>query len=208
MTKMMIGPYEVQVTPRTQCRRMVLRYRRQEGKLMLSTPPHATAKEIRAAVDGIKKGTVGAPAAWTPGYAPGERHLCLGRVVTLGVDAPAGKEAFLRWRNEQLLPVIRRLLKKWKARMGVRVTHVTLQEMTSRWGSCRAATGRLTFNTRLGLYEEALIEETVVHELCHFFHQNHSAAFYAEMTKWLPDWRARKQRRDRMDVQPKPPAGG
>ena len=93
-------------------------------------------------------------------------------------------------------------------RMDVRVSHVTLQEMTSRWGSCRAATGRLTFNTRLGMLEERLIEETVVHERCHFFHQNHSAAFYAQMTRWLPDWKARKAQRDKADMRPRPPMAG
>lgn len=206
---MKIGPYEVQVTRRANCRRMILRYKKQENRLTMSAPARATEREIRAFLtqhlDWIRK-TVGEPPAQAEQYAPGEQHWCLGRLVTLGRDAPAGKAAYLKWRNAQLLPVIRRLLEKWTVCMQVRVNHVTLQEMTSRWGSCRAAAGRLTFNTRLAMYEEALIEETVVHELCHFFHQNHSAAFYAEMTRWLPDWRSRKQRRSAIDVRPRMPA--
>ncbi len=208
---MKVGPYEVQVTARANCRRMILRYRKQENLLTLSVPRGTTEREARAflmANMGWISAHVGPQTQWKPQYAPGERHWCLGRLVTLGREAPAGEEAYLRWRNAQLLKVLRRLLTTWAARLQVRVTHVTLREMSSRWGSCRASTGRLTFNTRLGLYEEALIEETVVHELCHFFHQNHSAAFYAEMTRWLPDWRVRKKRRDAADVRPQPPAIG
>lgn len=204
---MKIGAYEVQVTARANCRRMILRYRKDEGRLLLSVPPGTTLQEIRTFLDRnrawIEK-QMHTQTPWQPAYAMGERHWCLGCQLVLGRDAPCG-EKFIDWRNSRLEQVLRRLLAKWIPRMGVRVTHVTLQEMTSRWGSCRAETGRLTFNTRLGLYEEALIEETVVHELCHFAHPNHSASFYAEMTRWLPDWRERKRRRETLDVRPMPP---
>lgn len=205
---MKAGPYEVQVRVRANCRRMILRYRKQENELLLSVPPRATEKEIRAFLEGNMdwiRCTAGEAVSWKPQYAAGERHMCMGRRVTLGVDAPAGEAAYKQWRNQQLIPVLERLLQKWVSRLHVRVTHVSLREMSSRWGSCTASKGRLSFNSRLGLFDEKIIEETVVHELCHFFHQNHSAAFYAEMTKHLPDWQARKTQRESMDVRPLPP---
>lgn len=206
--RMKIGPYEVRVTVRANCRRMILRYRKQEGTLSLSVPRGTTEAEARRFLEGHldwMRRQVGTPQMWKAACAPRERHWCMGRLVTLGQDAPAG-EAFLRWRNEQLRAVLVQQLTKWSRAMGVTVSHVTLQEMSSRWGSCRPATRRFTFNTKLALYPPEIIEETVVHELCHLFHANHSAAFYALMTRHLPDWRARKQRRDRMDVRPLPPA--
>ena len=207
---MRVGGYDVRVTVRSNCRRMILRCRPQEGTVLLTVPRGTTEAAARAFLTehmNWLEEHMGAQEAWKPQYAAGERHWCLGQLVTLGRDAPAGEADFRRWRNEKLLAVLRLLLQAWTVRMGVRVSHVTLQEMTSRWGSCRAATGRLTFNTRLGMLEESLIEDTVVHELCHFFHQNHSKAFYDLMTRWLPDWKTRKQRRDRADMQPRPPAG-
>ena len=205
---MRIGPYEVQVTARANCRRMILRWKKQENRLLLSVPRGTTERQAREFLEKNlewMRRTVGQPQQWTARYEAGERHWCMGRLVTLGREAPAGESAFRRWRDQLLLAEIRRQLTMWTVRMGVRVTHVTLREMSSRCGSCRSGTGRLTFNTRLGLYDAALIEETVVHEMCHFFHGNHSPAFYAEMTRWLPDWRSRKQRRDAMDVRPLPP---
>lgn len=208
---MKVGAYDVKVRVNSNCRRMILRCRPQEGTVLLTVPRGTTEAAARAFLtehmDWLRE-HMGTQEAWRPQYAPGERHWCLGRLVTLGTEAPAGRETFLRWRNEKLLAVLRRQLQTWAARMGVRISHVTLQEMSSRWGSCRAATGRLTFNTRLGLLEESLIEETVVHELCHFFHQNHSKAFYDLMSRWLPDWNVRKQRRDKADMRPRPPMAG
>ena len=203
--KIKAGTHEVQITVRANCRRMKLRYSRTEGTLKLSVPPGTGAGEIRAfldkSMDWIKQ-TAGEADTWKPMYAFGERHWCLGRQVVLGVDAPKGEEAYLAWRDQQLIRVLKLLLDYWTRKMQVRVKHVTIRKMSSRWGSCRADTGRVTFSRSLALYDERLIEETVVHELCHFFHQNHSPAFYAEMTRWLPDWRARKKRRDEMDVRP------
>lgn len=206
---MKIGPYQVKVIVRHNSKRMILRCGRQEGVLTLTVPRGTTEAEARAFLEANRswiESHMGEP-AWTPQYLYGERHWCLGRLVTLGRDAPVGEAAFREWRSRQLMTILRRLLGYWTSRMQVGVTHVTLQEMSSRWGSCRAATGRLTFNTKLAMYDEALIEETVVHELCHFFHMNHSPAFYQEMTRWLPDWRARKERRAAADVRPLPPAG-
>lgn len=77
--------------------------------------------------------------------------------------------------------------------MGVKVTAVRYQEMISRWGSCRPKTGRITLNLQLARYPEACIEYVLVHELCHLLHPNHSPAFYAAMTHWLPDWQERRQ---------------
>lgn len=205
---MKAGPYEVRVTARANCRRLILHYNKSARELSLSVPVGTPERVIRAFLsdhmDWIRQ-QMGSPVQWQPVYAAGERHWCFGRLVTLGVDAPEGEAAYLQWRNGRLIQVLRRLLEKWTARMGVRITHVTVQEMTSRWGSCRKETGRLTFNTRLAMYEEVVIEETVVHELCHLFHAKHSAAFYAEMTRWLPDWKQRKAVREGMDVRPQPP---
>lgn len=208
---MKIGPYEVRITVRANARRMILRCRPQEGVVTLTVPRGTTEAEARAMVernmDWLRE-NMGGGMAWQPSYAPGERHWCLGRQVTLGRDAPAGEKAYAAWRDRQLEGALRRLLDKWMPRLGIpagKVKRITLRAMTSRWGSCCPARGTMTFNKRLAYYDESLIEETVVHELCHFFHMNHSPVFYAMMRVHLPDWAARKEKRSKLDVRPLPP---
>ena len=206
---MKFGPYEIAVTARANCRTMRLRYHPADHRLTLSVPKRASKRSIeeflaqhRGWIDQRMQGEQ----PWEPAYAAGERHLLLGRYVTLGQDGiPTGEEALRRCRTEALSAVLRRILPLWEQRMGVRVSRITIREMTSRWGSCRKARAALTINLRLARVPEELIEEVLVHELCHLFHADHSPAFYAEMTRWLPDWPERKKRLDHYDLRPLPP---
>lgn len=148
---------------------------------------------------------MGPPQTWTAAYAPGERHWLLGRLVALGADAPCGGTGFLRYRRKALTDTVEPMLHMWTKRMGVSVSRVTLRQMTSKWGSCRPGTARLTLNLRLAAYAPALIEYVLVHELCHLRHADHSAAFYGELARWLPDWQARKKALAAFDARPLPP---
>ncbi|MBQ1859843.1 MAG: M48 family metallopeptidase [Clostridia bacterium] len=49
------------------------------------------------------------------------------------------------------------------------------------------------------------VEYILVHELCHLHHPDHSPAFHAEMTALLPDWKERRKRLNRFDLQAYPP---
>lgn len=69
---------------------------------------------------------------------------------------------------------------------------VRVRAMTSRWGSCSLRTNTLTFNTRLMNCPAAAREYVVVHEFCHFAHPDHSPAFWAEVERHMPDWKARR----------------
>ena len=208
---MRIEGYEVKVTVRANARRMILRCRPSEGVVALTVPRGTTEAEMRQMVSRNLKWiqeNMGATNAWTPAFGQGERHWCMGRLVTLGKDAPAGEAAYMAWRDARLAAYLQSQLTLWMGRMQIPagwLRRVTLRQMTSRWGSCSARRGTLSFNKKLGVYSEELITLTVVHELCHYFHQDHSAAFYALMSRYLPDWEARRQRRAAQDVRPLPP---
>ena len=76
---------------------------------------------------------------------------------------------------------------------GVKMPKVTPRRMTTRWGSCTMAKGSIRLNTELIHYPIACIEQVALHELCHFVYGDHSKAFYALLTRLMPDWRERKQ---------------
>ena len=206
---MKFGPYDIEVTARANCRTMRLRFRPSDHRLTLSVPKRASKRMIedfliahRAWIDERMQGATD----WSPSYAAGERHLLMGRYVTLGQDGiPVGKEALRKLRVDALSALLRRMMPLWESRMGVRVNRVTVRDMTSRWGSCRADKATLSISLRLALVPEECVEQVLVHELCHLFHPNHSPAFYAEMTRFLPDWPERKKRLDAFDLRPLPP---
>ena len=79
----------------------------------------------------------------------------------------------------------------WAARMDVMPTGLQITAARTRWGSC-SGKNSLCFSLFLMRYPPEAIEYVVVHELAHIRHKNHSPAFYAEVERYLPDWRQRQ----------------
>ena len=52
----------------------------------------------------------------------------------------------------------------------------------------------LTFNENLIHFSLDLIDQVVVHELCHDFYQNHSKQFYDKLSLYCPDYKLRKEK--------------
>ena len=69
---------------------------------------------------------------------------------------------------------------------------VRVRDMRTRWGSCSLHTRTLCFALRLWAMPEPAREYVAVHELCHLLHPDHSPAFWAEVARCLPDYKARR----------------
>ena len=77
-------------------------------------------------------------------------------------------------------------------RVGVTWGRITIRSQRSRWGSC-SGKGNLNFNCLLMLAPPEVLDYVVVHELCHRKEMNHSARFWADVERVLPDYRIHKK---------------
>ena len=68
------------------------------------------------------------------------------------------------------------------------------RKMTSKWGVCNYRSMSVTLNTYLIEKDVHLIDYVIIHELCHFYHHNHSSSFWNEVSLHYPYYKqARKE---------------
>lgn len=83
------------------------------------------------------------------------------------------------------------------AKIGRRVRRIVVRSQRSRWGSC-GANGHLSFNWRLILAPDAVLDYVIAHEVAHLLEMNHSPAFWRVVRQLTPhmepsrDWLNRK----------------
>ena len=100
-------------------------------------------------------------------------------------DAAAAIE---RWYRRQARAEIAPRLDAAVARAGTSYTGLTIRGQKTRWASC-SSTGHMSFNWRLLLAPEAVLDYVVEHEVCHLERMDHSPRFWALLESRVPDWR-------------------
>ena len=94
--------------------------------------------------------------------------------------------------TEQAARILSEKVRFYTDKMGVTVNRITVRSQRTRWGSC-SVKGNLNFNCLLMLCPEEVQDYVVVHELCHRKEMNHSAAFWAEVEKYCPDYKLHRK---------------
>lgn len=65
---------------------------------------------------------------------------------------------------------------------------ITIKDMKSRWGSCSYTRGHISINLRLAAYPREAVKSVFHHEYAHFWHHDHSKAFYDFLQAHCPDY--------------------
>jgi predicted metal-dependent hydrolase len=77
------------------------------------------------------------------------------------------------------------------ASVGAAHSGLSIRAQSTRWASC-SASGAMSFNWRLMLAPEPVLDYVVWHEVCHLEIRDHSPRFWALVESRFPAWRAQR----------------
>jgi predicted metal-dependent hydrolase len=97
-------------------------------------------------------------------------------------------EAIERWYRRAARAEIAPRLDAAAARAGTTYNGLTIRAQRTRWASC-SSTGGMSFNWRLLLAPEAVLDYVIEHEVCHLEVMDHSPRFWRLLESRVPDWR-------------------
>lgn len=84
-------------------------------------------------------------------------------------------------------------VEKWAEKTGLKYELLQFRKQNKRWGSCTPR-NHIVINTDAIKLPYSLIDYLIVHELCHTKHKDHSKAFWAEVGKYLRNWKELDER--------------
>ena len=97
-----------------------------------------------------------------------------------------------RWFLDEASILLAERLDFYAPIVGVRPTGMQVKAYKARWGSCKMD-GQIQFNWRLIHGPVDVLDYVVVHELCHILQHNHSAAYWSEVARVMPDYEVRRK---------------
>jgi predicted metal-dependent hydrolase len=202
-------PFDYTVRRSDRARRIRVRVDPRDGGVEVVLPRRAAAREAAAAVVELRGwiarrraevaraqarvaargGTVpylGVDLALRPEAGRTRVHR-RGDVLLVPEDDDAARAAIERWYRRQARLEIAPRLDAAAAALGREYTKLTIRDQRTRWGSC-SATGAMSFNWRLLLAPDVVLEYVVRHEACHLVALDHSSRFWGLMGRLMPGY--------------------
>jgi predicted metal-dependent hydrolase len=147
-----------------------------------------TAARERLALPAGHVPYLGAPLRLAPEAGRVRAHR-RGEVLHVPEAASERRAALERWYRRAARAEIEPRLRVAAGALGRDYTRLTIREQRTRWGSC-STTGAMSFNWRLLLGPEAVLDYVVWHEACHLVVMDHSRRFWALLERQVPGYRS------------------
>jgi predicted metal-dependent hydrolase len=114
--------------------------------------------------------------------------------LIVGIRANSGRLhlALEWWYRMQAGKLIREKVDKLSAHFGVRYNRLIIRGQKTRWGSC-SKKGNLSFNWKLMMVPEPVIDYVIIHEIAHLKEMNHTKKFWRLVAQQCPGWRQHKK---------------
>jgi predicted metal-dependent hydrolase len=96
------------------------------------------------------------------------------------------------WYREKAINRLIEKIEKYSKRLCEKAQSVKVSDYRSRWGSC-ILPSTVSFNWRIVMVPQKIIDYVVVHELCHLKHHDHSEKFWSLVRRVIPKYASHRQ---------------
>ena len=197
-------------------------YVERDGQITLIAPEGLTKPQIEKVIEGKRRWIYKNLAEWQDlnatrterKFVNGEGFLYLGRSYRLKLVAKQGEPLVLKdgyfclrtalrtsdkaitafrdfYRDKGFIRINERV-SYFQVRMGVEPKSVKILDLQNRWASWTPG-GNINFHWKCMMAPMTILDYIVVHELAHLLFPNHSAQFWNEVDKMMPDFQERKE---------------
>ncbi|MBM7662160.1 putative metal-dependent hydrolase [Bacillus mesophilus] len=150
-------------------------------------------------------------------YQPGETFLYLGKTYPIKIDQVETierdhvefkedylqikvkqledekiKQALKRFYHQQCKALVEDSIAKHQRHFKTKPKGIRITDSKTTWGTCDSKQ-LLTFNWKLAMAPQKVIDYVVVHEMCHMVHLNHDRSFWRLVGKLFPDYKEQEK---------------
>ncbi|OGN91908.1 MAG: hypothetical protein A2Z75_06485 [Chloroflexi bacterium RBG_13_50_10] len=102
------------------------------------------------------------------------------------------ESALEQWYRAEAARLINERADKLSSNIGISYKRIAIRGQKTRWGSC-SRKKNLSFNWKLIMAPEPVIDYVIIHELTHLKEMNHSKRFWELVAQYCPGWRDYKK---------------
>ncbi|MGE8203034.1 M48 family metallopeptidase [Heyndrickxia sp. NPDC080065] len=101
------------------------------------------------------------------------------------------KQSLKRFYFQQTKAIVRKSISTYQCHFKTKPRSIRITDSTKTWGTCDS-NRQLTFNWRLAMAPQEVIDYVIVHEMCHMIHLNHDRSFWRMVGKIMPDYKEKE----------------
>jgi len=130
-----------------------------------------------------------------------ENHSSVGGITLEGDRLVVSNELFKngvlelaleQWYRKEAARLISGRIDELSSQMGISYQRIVIRGQKTRWGSC-SHKKNLSFNWKLIMAPEPVVDYVIIHELTHLKEMNHSKRFWELVARYCPRWREHKK---------------
>lgn len=102
------------------------------------------------------------------------------------------RQALRRFYYQQCKALVEKSIANYQSNFKVKPRSIRISDSQTTWGTCDSNL-QLTFNWKLAMAPQKVIDYVVVHEMCHMIHLNHDRSFWRLVGKMMPNYKDQEE---------------